>query len=73
VASNNEVHKVESVHGVEVVDTTGAGDAFNAGYLAARFRNFSPRESARYGHLLAAKIIGVRGAIISIDQMPNLF
>lgn len=35
------------------VDTSGAGDAFNAGYLLARTRGFSPAEAARYGHAKA--------------------
>ncbi|WP_341991888.1 sugar kinase [Azorhizobium sp. AG788] len=46
------------------VDTTGAGDSFNAGYLAARLKGESPEAAARAGHALAGAVIMHRGAII---------
>lgn len=45
------------------VDTSGAGDAFNAGYLAARLDGASCAEAAREGHALAGWTIMRRGAI----------
>jgi len=56
-----------------VVDTTAAGDSFNAGYLAARWQQYSPIEAARYGHALASCVIQYPGAIIPQSQMPVLF
>lgn len=49
---------------VQPVDTTGAGDSFNAGYLAARLTGASPVDAARAGHALAGRVIMHRGAII---------
>jgi 2-dehydro-3-deoxygluconokinase len=47
-----------------VVDTTGAGDSFNAAYLAARLRAEPQRPAAEAGNRLAAQVIQVRGAIM---------
>src|SRR5579883_975304 len=49
------------------VDTTAAGDAFNAGYIAARLDGRSPAEAAQSGHILAGAVIGHRGAIMPRD------
>lgn len=45
------------------VDTSGAGDAFNAGYLGARLRGEEPAQAAVAGHALAGWTIMRRGAI----------
>jgi len=47
-----------------VIDTTGAGDTFNAGYLAARLRGASPEESAANGTRCARVVIQHRGGVI---------
>ena len=55
-----------------VVDTSGAGDSFNAGYLAARLRGEDPLKAAEWGHRLAAAVIGYHGAVIARAAMPDL-
>ncbi|HSI41866.1 MAG TPA: adenosine kinase [Xanthobacteraceae bacterium] len=45
-----------------VVDTTGAGDLFAAGYLYGHARGLAPEDSLRLGALAAAEIIGHMGA-----------
>ena len=49
---------------VAPIDTTAAGDAFNAAYLTARLAGHPPTEAARAGHILAGAVIQHRGAIM---------
>lgn len=46
------------------VDTTAAGDSFNAGYMAARLADENPGDAAIAGHKLASEVIRHRGAIM---------
>ncbi len=55
---------------VEAVDTTAAGDGFNAGYLAARLAGAEPVAAARAGSRLAAAIVQHRGAVIPKEATP---
>jgi len=57
---------------VKPIDTTAAGDSFNAGYLAGRLSGQSPADSARFGGQVAAAVIQHRGAIIPLDATPRL-
>lgn len=50
------------------VDTSGAGDAFNAGYISARLKDASPQEAALSGHALAGWTIMRPGAIPPRDS-----
>jgi len=47
---------------VKVADTLGAGDAFNAGYIAARLASLSEPDSVRWGNAVAALSIMQPGA-----------
>jgi 2-dehydro-3-deoxygluconokinase len=55
------------------VDTTGAGDSFNGGYLAARLRGLAPVEAARRAHKVAAAVVQVRGALAPYETLREAF
>lgn len=50
------------------VDTSGAGDAFNGGYLAARMNGAGVEQAARAGHALAGWCVMRGGAIPARDD-----
>ena len=50
-----------------VVDTTAAGDSFNAGYLAAFLNGAEEVGCMLAGHQLAARVVGAPGAIMPRD------
>jgi 2-dehydro-3-deoxygluconokinase len=56
----------------QIVDTTAAGDSFNAGYLYGRLIGKDPAVSAAIGNRLAATKIQHPGAIMPRDAMPKL-
>lgn len=52
-----------------IVDTTSAGDSFNAGFLLGYLTNQSLVESCKIGNSLAGKVIQHQGAIIPVEAM----
>ncbi|HZZ32918.1 MAG TPA: sugar kinase [Phenylobacterium sp.] len=55
---------------VRAVDTTGAGDSFNAGYLSSWLRGGTLEHGVALGQALAARVVQHRGAIIPAAAMP---
>ncbi len=54
---------------VKVVDSTAAGDSFNAGYLAAICQNRGGEEAMEAGHRLAAHVVTKPGAIVDLQPV----
>jgi len=57
---------------VKPVDTTGAGDSFNAAFIAARASGETTEAAARASNRLAGAVIQHRGAIIAREAMPDM-
>jgi sugar/nucleoside kinase (ribokinase family) len=51
----------------KVVDTTGAGDLYAAGFLYGLTNGLGPEESGRLGGLCAAEVISHLGARPQVD------
>jgi 2-dehydro-3-deoxygluconokinase len=72
LAADGQRQRVPVPAPVTPVDTTAAGDAFNAGYLAARLLGRPQEAAARAGHTVASAVIRHRGAIIPPEATPKL-
>ncbi len=57
----------------EAVDTTGAGDSFNGGYIAARLANLDPVTAAARAHKVAARVVEFHGALAPMDEARKAF
>ncbi|ENM3753493.1 sugar kinase [Vibrio cholerae] len=56
----------------DVVDTTAAGDSFNAAYIYQWLSSQDANQAALAGHTLAGQVIRHYGAIIAQEAMPTL-
>lgn len=69
VAATEGAIRRMSFDSVKPVDSTGAGDSFNGGYLAARLGGASPEEAAKQGHAVAARVVRHPGALVPRDKL----
>jgi len=61
VVNRDEVHVIDAVKGVKVVDTTGAGDAYAAGFLYGYTQGYDLAACGRLGGAMAAHVISHYG------------
>ena len=59
---NNEVYECESKKNLKILDLTGAGDLFAAGFLHGHINELTFKESLEKGTELSSKIIQSIGA-----------
>lgn len=71
VTDGEESHVVEPFK-VRVVDTTGAGDAWNAGFLCGLLRENSLLECGRLGNFVASRCIMKMGARTGLPKLADL-
>jgi len=71
VTDSEESHLLKPFK-TEVVDTTGAGDAFNTGFLYGLIKNKNLKECGTLGNLVAAHCITKIGARTGLPRLPEL-
>ena len=64
---NNEVIECESHKNLNIVDLTGAGDLFAAGFLHGFINNFSTKECLKKGTEMSSKVIQKVGARLNFS------
>jgi sugar/nucleoside kinase (ribokinase family) len=72
VINGNETYTIQAVPGVKVVDTTGAGDAYAAGFLYAYTQGRDLATCGRLGGAMAAEVIsnfGPRAEVAAIKKL----
>lgn len=70
IIANEAVHIIDAVPGVTVVDTTGAGDLYAAGFLYGYTHAFDLHQAGRLGALCAAEVISHIGPRPQVPLKP---
>ena len=72
VLKGDEVHVIDAVPGVKVVDTTGAGDAYAAGFLYGYTQGLDLATCGRLGGAMAAQVISQYGPRADVKDVKAL-
>ena len=72
VLRGDEVHVIDAVPGVKVVDTTGAGDAYAAGFLYGYTQALDLATCGRLGGAMAAQVISQYGPRAEVKDVKAL-
>ena len=68
VQVGEEGHSIKPEAFVTAVDTTGAGDSFNASYLANRLLGALPLAAVEKAHRIATRVICAPGALVPLED-----
>jgi sugar/nucleoside kinase (ribokinase family) len=64
IAHHGEATKIEPMHATKVIDTTGAGDLWAAGFLHGWSHQLDHAQSAKIGSILGAAVVQVQGSVL---------
>jgi ribokinase len=71
VSDGNESH-FSNAFEVTCVDTTGAGDAYNSGFLFNYIKGEDIKKSALLGNYIASKCVSQHGATTGLPDIPDI-
>ena len=67
IVAGDEVHLIDAEPGAQVIDTTGAGDLYAAGFLTGLAQGRGLHDCGRMGGIAAAEVISHMGARPEVD------
>ena len=57
---------------LDVVDTTGAGDTFNGGYIGGRLSGLTPKIAIKFAAKAACQVLTIKGGVLKATQLSSL-
>ncbi len=69
--TREEVHRVDGIT-TRAVDTTGAGDGFDAGFVMGVLRGLGLERSMMYGNVVGSLVVRERGAMTSLPTLSQV-
>jgi len=72
IAQGQDLHRIAPVRAKNVVDTTGAGDAWAAGFLYGHLRGATVPAAGAIGSILGAETVQHLGAAIPEMHWPRI-
>ena len=72
IKSNNKTYSVDALVNRNVIDTTGAGDYYAAGFLYGISKNLTPIQAGKIGSLLSAYVIEVVGTTLTDKEWSEI-
>ena len=70
--TNQQVENIKITPSNNVIDTTGAGDTFNGGYIGARLTGLTPKDAIAFGAKSASQVLTIKGGVLQPKQLAAL-
>jgi fructokinase len=72
IASNGADTIKFNTMATEIVDTTGAGDAFWSGFYASIIKGYTIREALKLGFAVSAYKLKYMGAVVNLPKLEEI-
>jgi ribokinase len=76
IKTNEQEYTIESQNALSIVDTTGAGDAFAAGFLYGLLKGKTPEECGQLGNIVASfslTKLGARQGLPTLNELAQRY